>query len=350
MCAMPKHPRIETFAQLDVRTGTPAAAGYRMPAEFEPISQVWLTRPYNEGSWPGCVEQAGAQWDELRRQIALCGATPRVTQELGLPTNDSWIRDYGPTFVVGREGQLALNDYFFNCWGEVFGPWDHDNLIPQRVAQLEGVPLWVHDEVLEGGSIEVNGCGTVMTTRHCLLVRGHPKPRARPPVEQFLHDTLGTRHVIWLPGEPCEGDDTGGHIDNLARFISPTAVIAVRAPADHPEHAKLEANWQALQAARDQDGQALELFELPMPTARKYHWPADAFHDDIDGNTPASYCNFLICNKNLLFPVFGVPEDDQAIKAIERALPGYQIRPIPSNWLVVGQGGIHCLSQQQPQA
>lgn len=346
--AMFDHPLIDEADQLERPSQTARESGFRMPAEWEPIEQVWLTRPKNEGSWPNCVEKAQQQWDYLVEQIGQCNAGVAVTGELGIPTDDSWIRDYGPTFVVNDKGQLACHDFYFNCWGEVFGPWDLDNLVPQHVARQLGVPVWVHNRVLEGGAIEVNGSGSLLTTEACLLNRPPTEQRSREQIESYLYGCLSVTNIIWLPGEPGEGDDTGGHIDNMARFVDPTTVVAVRAPEGHADHEGSEENWRALSDARDENGQKLQVVALPVPEPRFYDYPADEYHGAGRWQTPASYANFLLCNNSILFPVFGQPSDEQAMRIMEQVLPGYHVRPVPSDWLVVGQGGIHCLSQQQP--
>jgi agmatine deiminase len=201
--------------------------------------------------------------------------------------------------------------------------------------------------MLEGGSIEVNGLGTVMTTEQCLLHPSRNPAASREQIEAKLHETLGTRHVIWLPSG-IEGDDTDGHVDDVARFVSPSRVLAARAPQGHMDHISLERNWQALSSAKDQDGNPLELMELPVPEPLYYEYPADEWGIGGRKVLPASYANFLISNRSVVVPTFGQASDDVALGVIEKALPGYRVTVVRCEWLVVGLGAIHCLTQQQP--
>jgi agmatine deiminase len=323
-------------------------AGYRMPAEFEPVAAVWLTYPHNPETWPGCLDQAREQYDFFMSQVARFADVQMTGKRHGWKTNDSWIRDYGPVFVVNNAGELACHDFVFNGWGGKYGDeYPDDDVIPVKVAELLGIPIWRHDMVLEGGSIDVNGRGTVMTTEQCLLNKNRNPRKSRDEIEQALHDALGTSHVIWLPGG-IEGDDTDGHIDDVARFVGPTTVAAIRAPEGHADHQTLERNWAALQSARDQDGQTLELIELPVPEPVVYDYPADRFGPGGRNLCPASYANFLILTEAVLVPTFGCAADDVALRAIERALPGRSVIGIRAEWLVVGLGAMHCLSCQQP--
>lgn len=319
-----------------------------MPGEFEPIEAVWLARPRNHETWPGCLDRAVAQWEAFRAALAERVAVRVVNEELGVEPNDAWVRDYGPIFVVDDRGGLACHDFVFNGWGGKYGDeYGIDDRVPRALAAQLDIRCDVHDLVLEGGSIDVNGAGTVMTTEQCLLDAGRNAGMDRASIEATLHETLGTRHIVWLPGG-IEGDDTDGHIDDVARFIAPTAVVAARAPDGHSDHAVLERNFAFLRDAADQDGEALELFELPVPEPIHYDYPADRFGPGGKLACPASYANFLIVNEAVFFPVFGQARDKEAIRAIARAMPGREIVPIRSEWLVVGLGALHCLSMQQP--
>jgi agmatine deiminase len=342
------HPLIDAIDELSRPARSARELGFRMPAEWERQACVWLTEPHNESTWPGCLDQALGQWEKLvtvlRKRVEV-----KTTQDLNVQTDDSWIRDYGPIFVVNDEGGLACHDFIFNCWGGKYSPWDHDDVVPQHIARALGVPLWVHDIVLEGGSIEVNGVGTVMTTEQCLL---HPSRNAhltRDEIEATLNSALGTRHVIWLPGG-IDGDDTDGHIDDVARFVNPSTVVAVHPGEGHPDYITLERNWQALRSARDQDGGKLELIALPAPQPIHYTFPPDEWSIGGRRPVPASYANFLISNRAVFVPTFGQTSDDAALAALETALPGYEIHPVRAEWLVIGLGAFHCLSQQQPRA
>jgi len=322
-----------------------------MPGEFEPQSCVWLSPPVNPETWPGCLDKAQRQfadWVDLLR-LAVPVST---TVELEIETDDAWIRDYGPIFVVRdkehHEGVappappgLACHDFHFNTWGGKYESHDKDDVAPQHIAQKLGLPIWVHDFVLEGGSIDVNGQGTVMTTEQCLLNPNRNPGQSRAQIEAKLHETLGTRHVIWLPGG-IRGDDTDGHIDDVARFLSADTVAAVSAPPGHPDHEMSQTNLLALRGAVDQDGEPLHAVELPAPEPIYYDYPEGR------APLPASYANFLFANEHLFVPVFGQHDDDLALEGLSRALPNHRIVPVPADWLVVGLGALHCLSQQQP--
>ncbi len=320
--------------------------GYRMPAEWEPLTRVWVTPPHNSDTWPGCLDHAQQQFDNLIK-IMSAHVEVRTTQSQGIATNDSWIRDYGPIFVVNKSGKLACHDFVFNCWGDKYEPYRDDDAVPLHIAAKLGIPVWEHTLVLEGGSIEVNGSGTGMTTRQCLLNSNRNPSMTQTQIEQALHDTLGTRHTVWLPGG-IEGDDTDGHIDDVARFINPDTIAAVRTPHGHPDHDVLEQNWRTLKDARDQDGRKFNLVELPAPEPMWYDYPADQFGPGGRKALPTSHANFLIANGAVFVPTFGQHSDDTAMRALERAMPNYKIIGVRCEHLVVGLGAIHCLTMGQP--
>lgn len=370
------HPTIDAIDTIDRPTQSAQALGYRMPAEFEPVDCVWVVPPHNEETWPGCFEAAQAQhagWIDLMRPYV----EVRTTDSIGIDTNDSWIRDFGPIFVVkgGPEKRcqvpffqphtasqqglrpkkvpdtffLAAHDFHFNSWGakyEEVRPLD--DVVPQHLASKLGLPLWVHDFVLEGGSIDVNGKGTVMTTQQCLF-NANRNPWSTPEeITSKLHETLGTRHIIWLPGG-ITGDDTDGHIDDVARFVSPECVAVVIAPEDHPDYTATQRNLKALRQAKDQDGDDLYIVGLPTPEPIIYDFP-NLPSVEVPGPAPvpASYANFLIANEAVFVPVFGQPTDDVACGVLEKVLPGRTVVPVRAEHLVVGLGALHCLSMQQP--
>lgn len=325
---------------------TPPSAPLRYPAEWEPQARVWLTRPHNVETWPGCLEKAQAEFD--RMAAAIQAATPvAMTHELGIPTDDSWVRDYGPLFVKDAAGRLYCHDFRFNAWGDKYEPYDADDAAAARIAAYLQLPVIRHDEVLEGGAIDVNGAGSVMTTEQCLLNPNRNPRKSRSDIERMLHEGLGTHHVIWLPGG-IAGDDTDGHIDTIARFVNPTTVVAPRAPRDHLDHEGLERNWRVLQHARDQDGKQLTLVELPAAPSRFFDYPADRFGPGGSKPLPASYTNFLISNQHVFVPVYEQPTDAPALRIYEQVMPGFKIVPVSCRWLVVGYGAVHCLSMQQP--
>jgi len=344
---MVTHPRLSLNPHEPAESA--AALGYRMPGEFEPIDAVWLTYPHNRETWPGNFDRACEQYDFFMSQVARFANVELTGEKHGWPTNDSWIRDYGPIFVTDATGGLGCHDFHFNGWGGKYNAEYHDDdLIPQRVAAALDLPIWIHDLVLEGGSIEVNGRGTVMTTAQCLLNDNRNPHLDRAAIEAELGAALGVDHVIWLPGGIL-GDDTDGHIDDIARFIAPNAVAAVK-PDDpsHPDHDMLQRNWAALASAVDQDGQPLELIPLPAPEPIQYDFPPDRFGPGGRHPVPASYANFLIVNEAVLVPTFAQPSDEVALRRLDDAMPAHTVIGVPGDQLVVGLGALHCLSQQQP--
>ncbi len=368
---------MESEAKLRTLPGTARSLGYRMPAEWEPMARIWLAPPHNPETWPGCLDRAQAQFAAF-----VAAMRPHVeiatVSALNIPTNDSWIRDFGPIFVkkcpasnvqrpastnesrtgkssdTGHQtldaGQLppkAAHDFHFNGWGGKYEVRDLDDVVPQHIARRLDIPLWVHDTVLEGGSIEVNGCGSVMTTEQCLLNKNRNPDKSREQIIEEIHEALGTHHVIWLPGG-IVGDDTDGHIDDIARFVNPTTVVGIKAPRGHQDFEVLERNWQALQSARDQDGRKLTVIALPVPDPILYDFPPDRFGPGGKNPVPASYANFLIANRGVFVPIFGQRTDDQALAILQQAMPQHQVIGIRAEFLVVGLGAFHCLSQQEP--
>lgn len=317
-----------------------------MPAEWHPQARVWVTRPHNHDTWPGCLEQAQQQFDvfvqELSKRVEV-----QDTESLDIPTNDSWIRDFGPLFVLDETGKTACHDFLFNSWGGKYPPWNHDNKASREIANMLDVSVEAHGVVLEGGAIDVNGIGDILASRSCLLEPNRNRQSSPQSIENLLGHTLGTVHVIWISGM-ITGDDTDGHIDNVARFINPNTIAVCRAPSSHPDHAELEKNWCCLSKARDQNGCRLNLIELPMPEPMTYDFPPNPAYSVACQQLPASYANFLICNNAVFLPAFSQSADETAAYALEQAMPEHEIIPVESDKLIVGLGGLHCLTMQQP--
>jgi agmatine deiminase len=242
------------------------------------------------------------------------------------------VRDAGG----GRERLLL--DFVFDAWGRKYPPWDRDDDVPRRTAEALGLPRRRVDVVLEGGSIDGNGAGTLLTTESCLLHPNRGAGRTREGLEEVLRETLGATHVVWLGGAVA-GDDTDGHVDDLARFVGPRTVVAAveERPGDE-NAAPLARNLERLRASTDQDGRLLDVVELPMPPPVV-----------VDGQRcPASYANFYLANGVALVPVFGAPADARALAILRELLPGRDVVGIPSADLVAGFGAVHCLTQQEP--
>ena len=338
----------------------PAAAGYRWPAEWERHASTWLSWPHNRNSWPGKFDPIPGQFAEMVKVLAryepvniLAGGDAVMRdarQHLGdtenvtlweIPTNDAWCRDHGPTFLQGPpESAPALIDWQYNAWGGKYPPFHDDNAVPARIAEALGRRRFAHEIVLEGGAIEGNGAGLLMTTASCLLHEARNPQHDHASIEQILRDYLGVEKVLWLPRGELEGDDTDGHIDQLARFVAADCIVAADCddPAD-PNHAPLRENLEFLQAAVDQHGRPLTVIPLPTPAAKYY-----------DGQRlPTSYCNFYVANGVVLVPTYDDPADQQALEILQECFPQRDCIGIPCLDIVWGLGACHCLSQQEPQ-
>lgn len=343
---------------------TPNALGYRMPAEWEPHTATWLAGPHNTETWPDDLPQVQAICVQLiealqaRETVHLlvddAAAATHVRAMLAqrdiplsqvilhiYPTVDAWLRDSAPIFVTSRahkSAPLAVVDWQFTAWGGKYPEMLPDNTIPQYVATRLHLPRFAPEVVLEGGSIDVNGLGSCLTTEQCLLNPNRNPHLQRTEIECYLHDYLGIRHTIWL-GEGIAGDDTDGHIDDIARFVGPKTVVCVLTDdPDDENYAVLQDNYRRLQSARDQDGRQLEVIPLPMPGCVG---PADE-------PLPASYANFYIANGVVLVPVYDHPNDTITLQILDECFPTRRVVGIPCEALVGGLGAIHCVTQQQP--
>lgn len=325
--------------------GSAAAAGFRFPAEWESLEAVWLVRPHNEETWPGCLEPAGVEWDNFAARLREV-VEVRETASMGIPTNDSWIRDFGPVFLVHPERGVAAQAFRFNGWGDKYEPRTLDDAVPAEIARRLRIPMWEQSQVLEGGSIETDGLGTLLVTAQCLGNQNRNPDLERSGIESLLRESLGVSTIVWLPGG-IEGDDTDGHIDDIARFVAPGVVAAVEAPPGHPDHTILAANREVLARARDARGEPIEVVPLPSPTPIHYDFPADRFGPGGRRMLPASHANFLIANGRIFVPVFGSRSDDLACRRLEEA-SGLSAVAVMARNLVVGLGSLHCLSCQQP--
>lgn len=341
-------------------TEKPGRLGYRMPAEWEPHHATWLSWPHNRKSWPGKFEPVPDIFVEIVRhlcpvELVNINVNDREMEEdvrrllvgAGLPlanvclhrirTNDAWVRDHGPTFVTNGS-RLALIDWTYNAWGGKYRPFDLDDEVPVRIAEKLGHPVFTPGVVMEGGSIDVNGQGALLTTECCLLNPNRNPDLSRVGIEDVLKGYLGIRKVMWL-GEGIVGDDTDGHIDDIARFVDPSTVVAV--VEDDPEDENYEPlldNLSRLRRMRDQDDRPLNIITLPMPGRLEYQ----------GRRLPASYANFYIANRLVLAPTYDSPNDVIALEKLQRAFPDRRIVGIPCTNLVWGLGAMHCVTQQQP--
>lgn len=336
-----------------------------MPAEWEPHVGTWFTWPRPEGiSFPGKYDTVPPVYAELISHLVAVedvhinvwhaemeasvrgllkkNGTPleRVSFH-HFPAYEPWCRDHGPIFIVrehnGRH-ERAVVDWGYNAWGGKYPPFDLDDAVPQHVAKLRGLPLFSPGIVMEGGSLEVNGCGTLITTEACLLNPNRNPELTKDQIEQYLCDYLGATKVLWL-GDGIVGDDTDGHVDDLTRFVNPTTVVTVveEDPSDD-NYQPLEENLQRLRTLRDQDNQLLRVVELPMPRLLEHEGQ----------RLPASYANFYIANELVLVPTYRDPNDARALEILQREFPDRRVMGVDSMELIWGLGSFHCISQQEP--
>jgi agmatine deiminase len=341
---------------------TPAQLGFRMPAEWEPQAAVWLSWPHNLATWPGNFRPIPGVFAGIVARISRfepvhinCAArlqprAKRFCMRAGAdltrvifhdhPTNDAWCRDHGPIFVKNDQtGEIAVTDWAYNAWGGKYPPYGLDNRIPGRIARKLKMRRFENKMVLEGGSIEVSGRGLLLTTEQCLLNRNRNPQLTRAQIEQQLKDYLGIAAVLWL-GEGIVGDDTDGHVDDIARFYKPGGVVtAIEPDRRDPNHGPLKENLERLKSFRTPAGDKLDIVTLPMPKPFGLRGRP----------VPASYANFLILNGAVLVPQFRQRRRDaEACAILGGCFKGREIIPIDCSHLIWGLGTLHCLSQQQP--
>jgi agmatine deiminase len=360
-----KKPLQDPNAQRRSPTGEPpppGLAGFRRPAEWEPQEAIWLSWPHRHATWPRHFRPIPAKFAEIvahisrfeqvrinlsrplqpraRALIERAKADLRQVAFYDHPTDDTWCRDHGPIFIKhDRTGEVALTDWKFNAWGGKYSPYDQDDAIPARIAGALGLRRFSVDMVLEGGSIDVNGEGLLLTTEACLLNPNRNPRLSRAQIEQNLRSYLGVQQILWL-GQGIVGDDTDGHIDDLSRFFSADGIVTiVERNAREKNYRALRDNLERLHALRTPAGRKFRIVELPMPL------PCIC-----DGQQmPASYANFLILNGAVLMPAFRQPKRDAAAaEVLASCFPGREIIPIDCLELVWGRGTLHCISQQQP--
>jgi agmatine deiminase len=342
---------------------TPRELGYYMPAEWETHDAIWLAWPHDPTTFPSRVEKAEETYvqivklihkDECVNLFVRDDSMQRKATDLFEKENidlrrvnflqfdyaDVWFRDYGPTFVVNQKRDLAMVRWIFNSWGEKYEELIRDGQIPSIINQKMCIPCFEPGIVLEGGSIDVNGKGTVLTTEQCLLNKNRNPNLSKKQIENLLKDYLGATNVVWLRNG-IVGDDTDGHIDDLARFVNPTTVIcAFEEDEDDENYGVLKENYEILLNSLDQNGERMNIVKLPMP--RRVG----------EGNQrlPASYANFYVGNETVLVPIFGHENDKLALRIIQERFSGRKVVGVNCADIVYGLGTIHCITQQQPRA
>jgi len=341
---------------------TPRDLGYRMPAEWEPHEAVWLAWPHDPVTFVKRIPQVEETYlqiiqalhgnEDVHLSVTDGRMRARVAESLGngnvdlrrihfhiYDHVDVWFRDYGPVFVIRpEESKLAMVHWVFNAWGGKYDALIKDTRIPALIHRELKIPCFTPGMALEGGSIDVNGRGTLLTTEQCLLNPNRNPGFTRGKIERRLMDYLGVRHIVWLK-QGIEGDDTDGHIDDIARFVNPaTVVCAYEEDEEDKNFPILHENYERLLAARDQDGNKLSVIKLPMPGVLQAE----------EVRLPASYANFYIGNRTVLVPAFGHANDAQVLDILQALFPDRKVMGIRCEDLVHGLGAIHCITQQQP--
>lgn len=341
----------------------PKSLGYYFPAEFAPHAATWLSWPHKEASWPGKIDSIYpvyaqfvkyvAEGELVRINVNDAEMQERATEHLvkaGVnlkqvefylnPTNDAWCRDHGPAFLINPDAQYKkiVVDWGYNAWGGKYPPFDLDDQIPTAIANRFNLPVVYPGIVMEGGSVDFNGKGTVLTTTSCLLNPNRNPHLNQAEIENYLRSFYGVDNVLWL-GDGIEGDDTDGHIDDITRFVDEkTVVTVVEDDRSDPNYEALRENVKTLERLRLENGEPIQIAELPMPSRLEYEGM----------RLPASYANFYIANKYVVVPVFEDRNDAKALDILQKCFPDRNVVGLDCRDVVWGLGAFHCLSQQEP--
>ncbi|WP_127132131.1 agmatine deiminase family protein [Pseudoflavitalea rhizosphaerae] len=342
---------------------TPGQLGYVFPAEFAPHTATWLSWPHKEASWPGKIHTIYPFYSQFVKELALSEkvrinivdeamkafATKHLQDaqvdmsqvEFFLhPTNDAWCRDHGPAFLINpaAEQKKVVVDWGYNAWGGKYPPYDLDDVIPTLIAKHFNLPVYNPGIVMEGGSVEFNGKGTLLTSTACLLNPNRNPHLNQDQIENYLRNYYGIEQVLWVD-EGIVGDDTDGHIDDTIRFVNEDTVLTVVETNKQDENYELlQHNLRQLKQMRLLNGKQLNIIELPMPEAVEFD----------DQRLPASYANFYIANKSVIVPTYRCAADDMALQIIQQSFPDRKVVGIDSTEIIWGLGSFHCLSQQEP--
>ncbi|MEY2902828.1 MAG: hypothetical protein RLY89_1934 [Bacteroidota bacterium] len=341
----------------------PASLGYKFPAEFAPHLATWLSWPHKEASWPGKIDSIYPNYAQFIKYLTL-GEEVRINvvdeamksfaighlNQAGVdlnkvsffmhPTNDAWCRDHGPAFLINELAQerKVIVDWNYNAWGNKYPPFDLDDVIPTLIGKHFNLPVFLPGIVMEGGSVEFNGNGSLMTSKACLLNKNRNPHLNQSQIEDYLCNFYGVDQILWVD-DGIVGDDTDGHIDDTVRFVNEDTVITVVESDQQDENYELlQTNLKQLKAMRLINGKQLNIVELPMPDAVIYE----------DQRLPASYANFYISNKHVIVPTFRSEKDDKALQIIAQCFPNRETVGIDSTDIIWGLGSFHCLSQQEP--
>lgn len=336
--------------------------GYYFPAEFHPHVATWLGWPHKEASWPGKIDSIYPQYcqfikylteseivrinvnDEAMKAFAIshlrnAGVNPDKVEFFLHPTNDAWCRDHGPAFLINpSEKKKVIVDWNYNAWGGKYPPFDKDDIIPTLIADHFKLPVYHPGIIMEGGSVEFNGKGTLLTSACCLLNENRNPHLNKEQLETYLQDFYGVDQVLWVD-EGIAGDDTDGHIDDTVRFVNEdTVVTVVETDKNDENYELLQQNLKQLQQMRLLNGRQLNVIELPMPDAVIFE----------DQRLPASYANFYISNKHVIVPTYRCANDDKALQVLAGCFKDREVVGIDSTEIIWGLGSFHCLSQQEP--
>lgn len=341
----------------------PAHLGYTFPAEFAKHEATWLSWPHKEASWPGKINSIYPNYSQFVKYLAMsefvrinvadlameqnakehlykAGVMMDQVQFFHHPTNDAWCRDHGPAFLINpnAEYKKVIVDWNYNAWGNKYPPYDLDDVIPTLIGKQYNIPVYHPGIVMEGGSVEFNGTGTVLTSTCCLLNPNRNPHLSKEQIESYLQNYYGVKQVLWV-SEGIVGDDTDGHIDDTVRFVNEDTVITVIEENKADENYELlQTNLNELEAMRLISGKQLNIVELPMPDKVIYE----------DQRLPASYANFYISNQHVIVPTFRCKKDDKALQIIQSCFSDREVVGIDSTDIIWGLGSFHCLSQQEP--
>eukprot|EP01037_Dinobryon_pediforme_P011531 gene11531-11627_t len=342
---------------------SPKAAGFHFPAEWAKHTATWLSWPHKEASWPGKIGMIYHRYAEFvkvltegelvrinvgdeqmkafaKQQLQMVGVDLSRVEFFDFETNDAWCRDHGPAFLINpHTRQKAIVDWGYNAWGGKYPPYELDDIIPTKIGEQFGLPVYHPGIVMEGGSVDFNGAGTLLTTTACLLNKNRNPHLNQQEIETFLKNYYGVEQILWL-GDGIIGDDTDGHIDDITRFVNEDTVVTVVEENKHDENYHiLQENLQTLKTMRLLNGKQLNIVELPMPEPVIYD----------DQRLPASYANFYIGNAAVVVPTYRSKNDDKALDILQQCFPGRKIVGIDSTDIIWGLGSFHCLSQQEPE-
>lgn len=355
---------------------TPAADGYRMPAEWEPHRGTWMLWPERPDNWraqalpaqrafaavAAAIEQCepvtvGVNPHSIPRARIMLSSTVRIVE---LDSDDAWMRDVGPTCVVNDAGDVRGVDWQFNAWGGLTGglysPWDRDDAVAQAVCWSERIPVYRADFVLEGGGVHVDGEGTLLTTRQCLMNPNRNPSLTERDIEQRLRDMLGVRKILWLD-QGVYHDETDGHIDNLACFVAPGEVLLTWTDDESdPQYAISRAAYTTLEQMTDAVGRSLRIHRIHQPHPMTLTATESSSISSYTGamnrrpgdRLAASYINFYLANGGIIAPSFDDSFDEPAYRLLSRLFPDRTLFTVPSREILLGGGGIHCITQQIP--